>query len=641
MERPLPAGADGPAPSTVRGRLLVPALGLALVAWQAWWTLGLFGPGPPWGRLLDDAPVTSGRHPLHLYHGYLGARAFVEHGTLCCYDPNFQAGYPKTPVFDGGSRPAELFLSLAGGDWRPAAYKVGLAVCCVLAPLFLLLAARGAGLGGWAACLTAALGQLVWWGVPGRAALDNGDLDLLLGSLAAVAQAGLLLGFHRAPGVLGWLALLGCGCLGWLAYPPLFVLLVPAVLIYYLSVGARHGLLWHLALFAGLAGGVLVNGFWLTDWVSYWWIRAPLHLGAPVLSHRTFHTLWGAPLWGAPADRALAVALLAAAVVGAGVFNQQQQRATARLLGLGMLGLLGLAVAALLWEPLARLSAGQLLVPALLFATPLAAYAVQQGFHLLGHWAGGPLRGAALGGALVASSVAAGHQHVRSFAARASEPAPLAVGLSDEQEALVGLLRERTTPEARVLWEDRSEPGAGPHWTALLPLLTGRSFVGGLDPDAAIEHAYASFREQALAGRPVGEWSDDDLERFCRRYNVGWVVCWSPAAVARFRAWTGATATAPVQDGAAGYLFALRRTPSFALKGQARWLVADCERVALGDVVPENGEVLLSLHYQRGLQASPSRVQVEHEVDPYDPIPFVRLRLPGPVARLTLTWEKR
>src|SRR5262249_44351131 len=84
---------------------------LGLIAWQGWTTLTLFGPDGPWERLLNNEPIISGRHPLHLYHGYLGAQSLRERGTTCCYDPFFQAGYPKTPVFDSGSRPAELFLS--------------------------------------------------------------------------------------------------------------------------------------------------------------------------------------------------------------------------------------------------------------------------------------------------------------------------------------------------------------------------------------------------------------------------------------------------------------------------------------------------------------------------------------------------
>ena len=138
--------------------------------------------------------------------------------------------------------------------------------------------------------------------VAGRADGNDkaGDLDLLLGALAALAQAGLLLRFHREPGFGSWLALCGSSCLGWFAYPPLFALLLPLVLIYYLSIGARHHMAWHFALLAGLAAGVGPNFFWLIDWLKYWWIRVPLQLEEIKLSHRTFHTLWNAPLWAAP-----------------------------------------------------------------------------------------------------------------------------------------------------------------------------------------------------------------------------------------------------------------------------------------------------------------------------------------------------
>jgi hypothetical protein len=68
---------------------------------------------------------------------------------------------------------------------------------------------------------------------------------------------------------------------------------------------------------------------------------------------------------------------------------------------------------------------------------------------------------------------------------------------------------------------------------------------------------------------------------------------------------------------------------------------ADFRHVVLEDVVPEDGIVVLSLHYQAGLRVSPSRVRLEREPDAFDPIPFLRLRVAGPVARLTLAWEER
>src|SRR6202011_1479717 len=54
---------------------------LALLAWQTWLALGLFGPEAPWNTLVDDRPVLSGSHPQHLYLGSLGAQALAANGT--------------------------------------------------------------------------------------------------------------------------------------------------------------------------------------------------------------------------------------------------------------------------------------------------------------------------------------------------------------------------------------------------------------------------------------------------------------------------------------------------------------------------------------------------------------------------------
>ncbi len=88
-------------------------------------------------------------------------------------------------------------------------------------------------------------------------------------------------------------------------------------------------------------------------------------------------------------------------------------------------------------------------------------------------------------------------------------------------------------------------------------------------------------------------------------------------------------------------LFTLNRPRSYVLKGQERWLKAESSRIELSDLVPEDGKIILSLHYQKGLVAAPSRVCVERDTDPRDRVPFVRLRLTGPVARVTLTWDDR
>jgi hypothetical protein len=228
------------------------------------------------------------------------------------------------------------------------------------------------------------------------------------------------------------------------------------------------------------------------------------------------------------------------------------------------------------------------------------------------------------------------------LADRYTGAAPLAIGLGPERERCVDIVTSSTGPEARILWEDIPGPHPGQLWTSLLALRTGRSFLGGLDPDVGIEHGHASFVDQKLAGRHILHWSDDQLEEFCRRYNVGWIVCWSEPTRGRIAAWKPKARPLPLPGNPGGFLFNLGRPAAFALEGTAQVVQADCQHITLADVVPDrHGSVVLSFHFQAGMQASPSRVHIERENDAFDPIPLIRLRMSGPVARVTLTWEGR
>jgi hypothetical protein len=98
----------------------------------------------------------------------------------------------------------------------------------------------------------------------------------------------------------------------------------------------------------------------------------------------------------------------------------------------------------------------------------------------------------------------------------------------------------------------------------------------------------------------------------------------------------------PTPDGTGGWrVFQVRRPHSFILKGHAERIDADHRRMTLTNVVPEDGEVVVSLHFHAGCGVRPGWVRVERDLDPYDPIPFIRLCMPTPVSRVTVTWDTR
>ena len=138
----------------------------------------------------------------------------------------------------------------------------------------------------------------------------------------------------------------------------------------------------------------------------------------------------------------------------------------------------------------------------------------------------------------------------------------------------------------------------------------------------------------------MANWSDAELTLFCRHYNIGWVLCRSSQVRARFQKLAGSEGSV-LAWGTNDLSLVSLRAMSYFLRGEGRVLRADTRQIALADLVPDDGTVVLSLHYQQGMQALPARVQIEKEPDAQDPVPFIRLRMPGPVARVTLTWNER
>lgn len=617
---------------------------VAVVFAQAGLALALFGPARQWSAVTDDRPVLSGRHPLHLYHGALGAAAFRDHRTSTCYDPAFQAGYPKTPVFDGGSRPAELFALAGGRGYRPAAYKLGVFAFLLLIPVGFIAAARGAGLPAGPAVLTGCFGVLLGWCPAVRLMLEDGQLDLLGAGLAAAVFVPWLGRYAKYPGPESCLVLAGLALAGWYAHPLVWVGLLPVIFAFYLVFAPQHGPGWHLGL-AGVASfGIVPNAWWLLDWAKYWWLRQPSaadHIPLPE---------WAAVL-GGPADYATLCAGLPGGPVvplvalgGLVLLWAGGHRAAAWLAFLTAALAVGAARLAAAWPRVPPDVPARVAPFVLALLTPAAAFGVWEVMRrsrvanvgaglcaaalVLVGWADGP--GAPLGHALGV--------HTQ----------PFVLGFSPDQKRLIDALREHTAPSARILWDDVEERPGG-NWSALLPVYTERAYLGGLDTDSEIEHGYCALRDHNLNGQPLSEWKDEELVAYCNWYNVGWVVCRSDQTAERWGACTsgkGEKLAQPVarltEGGRPVVLYKINRPHSFVLDGRAVWESADAKRVVLTDVHPNAyGEVHLSLHAFEGLRVYPSYVTIAPLPDRTgrDPVHHIRLRTPGPVPRITLVWE--
>lgn len=637
---------------------------------------------PSWGALTDgEQPVIVSDHAIHLYHGALGARFAREQATTWGFDPFFMAGYPETPVWDSSSNLSIAFQFAAGGRYSPRAYKLGLFACTLLAVAVLPAGAFAAGLGRAEAAATGALGLVVFWAGMPLVLWRTGLFAFVAASAALGAFLGLILRFDRRPSPGRWWAVASAGA------ALLFVHVTAPVLISGAAVGYAGAVArrWQdrrrrlVALTIGAAAAVAVNAFWL---VPLWRFRG-IRTGAfPFLTPDSPWYVWSF-LWNNPVDGRLVLALLGLGLGGLAAWWAEGERCRALVFGGAAAVFLGLCAFGGSWSVTRSLEPFRFFASLALLLTVPAGSGLARAADWISRLAGGGRRGAALavsaGAAAVVAAGFASPETVLLTARRLAQDRPLVVGLRPADRALVRWLKAETDVSARVLFEDQlrlleSTDVESTHWTPLLPILLGpegRAFLGGLYQTAFIaHHKAASFGDYVLGGRRIDAWTPAEFSDYCDRYNVGWVVCWSP--LSRFcvdrlptarrlttlprpatpgreimpdaTQWRAIAALAGRQvadrylsEGVNRYqVYRVDRPHSYFLQGRGLVTSFAPNRVVLSHLTADpTGSAVLSLHWLDTWKTAPPLPLSPFPV-PGDPVPFVRINLERPVSRVVL-----
>lgn len=625
-------------------------------------------------------PVLVVDHAIHEYHGALGARFFHEAGTTWGYDPFFMAGYPETPVWDSSSNLSILFQTLAGGHYSPLAYKVGILVCLVLTVAMTPLGARAAGLTWAEAAVTALLAGFTFWGGFAADVWRSGlfAFDFVSGGLPLLI--GVALWFDARPRPARWVTLTLAGAFLWFAHVTMPILALGAVAGYAAAAIPRRSWRWWAALGAAAVLVVGANAFWL---VPLWRFRTIRTVSYIFMDTNTAWHVWDF-LRRESVDARLTLAFLVGGTAGLVLWWREGARLRAAAFAGAAMALLALFALGSLWGPTRVLEPLRFRIPlGFALAVPTASAATRAVLGM-GRRLGGGRRGAAAvafgGAALVAilMTTMPVTTSILRLRVRLAWQHPLVVGFRPEMQVLASALRRHTTPAGRILFEDQLRllemtDAESVHWTPLLPFLLrpqARQFVGGLYEPAFIAHnTTASFGDFHLGVRYIDEWSADELNAYFERYNIGWVIAWSPLSrfyfdrlpaaqrigsfrryCTPYRQFTAELHTWDALHNAIGAkaamqylteaesvytLYRIDRKLSYALRGQAELSAVDFNRLELSNVVPEGGEVVLSMHWLDTWQTDPPLLLSPAPVSG-DPVPFVRIALDRPVSRLTL-----
>jgi hypothetical protein len=610
-----------------RPNWLLRTLALALLVVHGALTWQFFGADG--SRLTSAAPIVEGQHARQLYYGTQIARVVRDRGfDGVVYDPRFQAGYAIVPWASIECRLATVSCVLCP-EAPEATYKFALLLVWLGLPVSVWLMCRICHSGTGAICGSLVLFLFSAWSPWGVNLLREGETDVLLGTAwLGLALAGMVRSYARPR---WWSTPLGLiSFAGSLFFWPASVVLLTICLVLFLLMLAGR-LPWGrlCSLFLAGAGGIAVNYVWLHEAWQTWWMIGDREMASVVDVDPLFNLRSNLQLLLWP-GLLLVVGFLATASLRAGIGGRS----------------------AFVWSTGIVLSSLAALVPQEIESLHLDK---SHGWWWCSVWLATIPVGKLLALSMEACSrIVGGHRRALivftllasgAFWWFESELVRL-VGIVTANRSLqieeppeltqtVEVLRRQTTQEGRILWEETFHTAT---WSALLPDRAARSLVGGLGraQPVRLETLQVRLHESTLIGRSIEDWNDHELATFADTWNLGWIAAYQSITQRRLGQWPLAEAVADLPGG--GKLYRLKRKLTICRLGQAQVSVVTGHQITLTDLVPENGQVVLSLHAHRRMRVTNDRARLETWTQPYDGTPMVRIRLPGPMERLTIEW---
>ncbi|MFL5330560.1 MAG: hypothetical protein ACJ8C4_16785 [Gemmataceae bacterium] len=573
---------------------------------------------------VQPARITSPGYIEADYNGQLLSQTRNLNATAA-FDPAFNAGVAAATNPTSTGRLASWVLRHGNDESESSDFRPTFLVIAAAVPAFLSFAAFVVRSSMAAIAITPWLAVAAWWLRPNQHLIIAGHNELTLLGPLLTAYLTSLYGFHRQPGLITWLGLIATSAIGWSVVPMPWTMASTLGAICWLLVAYRHDAVWnglavlsfliglspvappfvetmaHPDVFAHLTPGGLSD--WLTptsrmamplDSSVFVPVAAGLTIG--LLRRLLFRTArFNAGEW-----------LIGCAVAGLGAgfilhHNGFVASATLDVLGLLAVYLLLPSVAVWLTPQSARFALPVVLVVAGTIGVAACRVPPPDLSGDLRPWAVGRLD----------------------------------VGWSTEDAACRHEWQSTFRSTARVLWERQPHDHFTPTTLPLdfsIPVLTGRDLESDDQP--------WSFAGGVLGGRNVADWSDNDLQRFCDRWNIGWIRAVNSATRERLGRWNAAKVWNSTSMSTAA-MFSIDRPQTYFLKGRGELETASLNQIVLKDVVPEHGEVVLCFCWHPGWTAAPSHVTIESETDAFDPMPLMRLRCGSPITRLVLRWTSQ
>jgi hypothetical protein len=586
--------------------------------------------------LYNRDPIIDQDWGLHFHH-LKSLEAFWQHDRSSWgYNPLFMAGYPSNTIQDLSIKLFE-FLALALSlialtpiQW----FKISAFIAMAAVPWLMYFSARNLFVGeqirNTAAVLATLLATIYWWNSLPREMFFYGMIGYSTAAYASILGVSLFYRLFRQQ--TSWSAV----HLGWFLFAiTILPLHVQSLIIFLPSIVGlliarpklihRYVVLWT---FAAAAISLALNLFWIMpafthrgDDVSKTIIEQlalfvstdPLTLVKDYLAPMNFWS-FRQSFW----EKGVRLMLLILGALGTIKLLRQGDKNLGILLVAALISLFLITYFGFLIPPLQAWQPLRFKVPFDLFLAVAAAYAVAD--WLMANSRASRLYAYTVPCLLFAASVTFLINIVHT---ESQGKLRLRTLIRPEITEIARWVQQNTPDEARVLFEESGDETGfvydGMYLSSFIAHWSGRELIGGPINLYNDRHHFAEFHSGRLFGRDIQVFTDDEIKRYFRLYNIGAVVAFHPASLQRLRSIPGLITLdrrlGPV------HLMRVNQPADWFIQGQGQ-VMAKLNRleVSTGGAT----EVVLKYHWLHGLVSNPAATIVPVKIYE-DPIPFIKV----------------
>jgi hypothetical protein len=573
-------------------------------------------------RFISPEPIYRNDYCFHFQKAYAVSTILKQDIALWGYDPFYLAGYTVGLLADMDNKAAGIFMFLVSFLEKAVSFKLYVLLSFWLLPLVLYLATRNFGMNKLQALLVSGL-SLSFWYTQFPDFIDYGMFSFVFVSYLSVYVVSLFYKYMEKGGALNFLSLaLFSSIIFYIHIFAFLILLVPCTSVYLINI-KKLSFKKHFTLILLIFIIIILNSPWLFPVFKYTQFSKAATINnawqsgvVKLVSHSFFNMKY--------IFRNL---LLFLGIMGLIFWKKQDDKSKFWIFFPSFAFLFIISYFGSYIRFFAALGPLRFMHPLVFFSLLPASLSISQGINLAAeHLSKREAIVIAIIIFIMVSPFLLSPISAIILPNRIGEPLP------DKGYALIDWIKDNTDNTGRILIElsGNTEIYFNTHLPSMLSVLCSRQFIGGPWFGTSYHDvSFSNFCFGRIFGRPIEEFSAQNIKKYLEIYNIHWIIAWSDESKALFSSRPDMYPLSTQID-----KFSIYRVPhnsSFFLKGTGKINVA-YNRIEVSDA--SQRELILKYHYIRTLKVDPP-LPIESFRVLDDAIGFIKVKN-GEVSNFTI-----